>query len=60
MADDEQDDAAVRARRDNALRFIRHPSAFVYSEDDYTLLRALAHDGLTEPPEGRGLETSEQ
>jgi hypothetical protein len=34
-------------RRANALAFIRHASAFVYSEADYARLIAVVHDGLS-------------
>ena len=40
-----------RERRENAIRFIRHPTAFVYSEEDWVSLRLLTTDGTTEPPE---------
>ena len=38
-------------RRANALAFIRHTSAFVYSEVDYARLIAVVHDGLSGPIE---------
>ena len=40
-------------RRANALAFIRHTSAFVYSEVDYARLIAVVHDGLSGPIEPR-------
>ncbi|MEP6492259.1 MAG: hypothetical protein ABJF01_06255 [bacterium] len=55
MAADEQRDSAEDAvHRDNALAFIRHPSAFVYSAGDYAQLREIAHDGLNESPNPLG------
>jgi hypothetical protein len=61
MPTDEQDESAEEAARmENALRFIRHPSAFVYSENDYASLRALVHDGLAEPPETPDMQATEQ
>jgi hypothetical protein len=59
-ADEENESAEEKEVRENALRFIRHPSAFVYSEEDYASLRRLVHDGLTEPPEAPGLQETEQ
>lgn len=59
MPPDDRDELAEDAeRRENALRFIRHPSAFVYSIEYYAALRALTHGGLTDPPEARGFRAT--
>ncbi len=48
MAEDSDlQDSAEEEHRANALRFIRHPTAFVYSAEDLANLLALNHDGLS-------------
>jgi hypothetical protein len=47
-------------RRANALAFIRHASAFIYSEADYARLIAVVHDGLSERVEPRERPTGQE
>ena len=46
--------------RANALAFIRHASAFVYSEADFARLVEMVHDGLSERVEPRDRPTGQE